>query len=359
MKASELGSLFGRELAREEVERAVCLLLDGGVSEEGKIAFLVDLEERGTTGREAAFFADAFRARAVPVGFRGCWEEKALLDCCGTGGGGLNLCNISTATMFVLAAAGIPVAKHGNRGVSKISGSADVLEALGIPSRLSPEAAERSLRELGMAYLHAPDYHPAFAALAALRKKLAAQGRRTIFHLLGPLLNPARPSVQIVGVFHRRHLALFEEALPLGGCRRPVVIFGTDASGRALGEIGVEGEAEIRGLDLPQAKEVLEEFARRRGYAGARLEEALVVSARESADRLRAVFSGREKGLVRALVAANAAIGLIAGGQIACLPEALERVEELLDRGVVADRLRLAERLGPELRRASASWASS
>ncbi len=358
MKSSELGNLLGRRLGSEEVERAVALLLDAGVAEEEKIAFLVDLEERGATGREAAFFAEAFRGRAVPLGFGGHWKGAPLLDCCGTGGGGLNLCNISTGTMFVLAAAGIPVVKHGNRGVSKVSGSADVLEAMGIPIRLSPEAAERSLRELGMAYLHAPDYHPAFLAMGPLRKKLAAQGQKTIFHLLGPLLNPARPMAQVVGVFSRAHLTLFEEALPLGGCRRAAVVFGTDAKGRALGELGIEGEAEIRGLALPEGREVLAAFARRRGYAGARLEEALVGSAQESASRLRAVFQGREKGLVRALLAANAAVGLLAGGHPASFAEALEAVEELLDRGIVAERLRAAERLAPELRCASAIWAT-
>ncbi len=358
MKVSDLGELPRRDLGREEVERAVALLLDPSVVEEEKIDFLVGLEERGATGREAAFFAEAFRSRSVPLGFGGRWEGKPLLDCCGTGGGGLNLCNISTGTMFVLAAAGIPVVKHGNRGVSKVSGSADVLEAMGIPIRLSPEAAERSLRELGMAYLHAPDYHPAFSALGPLRKKLAAQGRKTVFHLLGPLLNPARPTAQIVGVFLRPHLALFEEALPLGGCRRPVVLFGADAEGRPLGELGIEGEAEIRGLSLPDREETLASFARRRGYAGLRLEEALVGSARESAERLRTVFSGREKGLVRALLTVNAAVGLLAGGHPVSFAEALETVEELLDRGRVAERLRLAERLAPELRRASESWVS-
>ncbi|MDD4933940.1 MAG: anthranilate phosphoribosyltransferase, partial [Methylacidiphilaceae bacterium] len=339
--------------------RAVGLLLDEAVAEEEKIAFLVERDERGTTGREAAFLAEAFRARSVPTGFAGHWQGRPLMDCCGTGGGGLNLCNISTGTMFVLAAAGIPVVKHGNRGVSKVSGSGDVLEAMGLPIRLSPAAAERSLRELGMVYLHAPDYHPAFAILGPLRKKLAAQGRKTVFHLLGPLLNPARPSIQIVGVFLREHLAFFEEALFLGGCRRPVVVFGADGKGRPLGELGLEGEAKILGLDLPEAKQVLAEFARRRGYAGARLEEALVSSAQESAARLRAVFTGQEKGLVRALLATNAAVGLAADDPSTSFAEALERVEDLLDRGIVAERLRMAECLAPELRRASASWISS
>ncbi|CAB4243321.1 Anthranilate phosphoribosyltransferase [Methylacidimicrobium sp. AP8] len=353
MKPSELRDLCGRRLGREEVERAVALLLDAEIPEEEKIAFLTDLEERGATGREAAFFAAAFRARAVPLGFSGHWEGKPLLDCCGTGGGGLNLCNVSTGTMFVLAAAGIPVVKHGNRGISKVSGSADVLEAMGIPIELSPEAAERSLRELGMTYLHAPDYHPAFRTLGPLRKKLAARGRKTIFHLLGPLLNPARPSAQVVGVFSRAHLALIEEALRLGGCRRTAVVFGTDAQGRALGELGIDGEAEVRGLALQGVREALTVFARRRGYAGSRLEEALVGSARESAARLRAVFEGREKGLVRGLLVANAAVGLIAGGYPGSFAEALDAVEDLLDRGMAAEKLRAAERLAPDLRRAS------
>ncbi len=170
-----------------------------------------------------------------------------LLDCCGTGGGGLSIFNVSTAAMFVLAAGGVPVVKHGNRGVTKPSGSADVMEALGLRVELAPHEVGASLRDLGFAFLYAPLFHPAFRAVAPVRKALGAEGRRTVFNLLGPLLNPLRPEARLVGVFREEHVKLFAEALEAMGCPRFAVVHGT-AEDRPIGEVGRENIASLSAL---------------------------------------------------------------------------------------------------------------
>ncbi len=168
----------GRPLTPEEISAAARDLLDTSVSDELKAGFLRDWALRGETAAELAACAEAFLPRALDPGLRGSWNGQPLLDCCGTGGGGLNLLNISTGLMFVLAAMGIPVVKHGNRGITKRSGSADVLEAMGIRIDLAPAEVPRCLETVGCAFLFAPAYHTTFAAVAPVRRSLAALGQR-------------------------------------------------------------------------------------------------------------------------------------------------------------------------------------
>ena len=188
------------------------------------------------------------RAVAPPV--RGSWQDKPLLDCCGTGGGGLNLLNVSTGIVFILAAMGVPVVKHGNRGLTKKSGSADVLEALGIRIDLPPEKMESCLEEVGAAFLFAPAYHTSFSVLAPIRKRLGTEGQRTVFNLLGPLLNPARPDARLVGVFLQAHGELYQATLRHMGCPRFTVVCGEDSkTGTAIGEASARGTTLL--LELP------------------------------------------------------------------------------------------------------------
>src|SRR5277367_3838561 len=178
-----------RSMAPDEICAAAGELLDASVGDGLKAAFLRAWAQRGETATELAACAEAFLPEALDPGLRGSWQGKPLLDCCGTGGGGLNLLNISTGVMFLLAALGIPVVKHGNRGITKKSGSADVLEALGLQIDSAPEEVPCQLEEVGCAFLFAPAYHPTFAVIAPVRRALGAEGRRTIFNLLGPMLN--------------------------------------------------------------------------------------------------------------------------------------------------------------------------
>src|SRR5206468_2616520 len=179
---------------------AVEALISESASTQDKADFLVALAGKGETAEEIAAFAVALRARSIPPPLAPETRAQEILDVCGTGGDRLNTFNISTTVALVAAAAGVTVAKHGNRAVSSQAGSADVLEALGIPIDLPPERAARALREQGFAFFFAPGYHPAFKQVGAARKLCAARGQRTIFNYLGPLLNPARPSAQLIGV---------------------------------------------------------------------------------------------------------------------------------------------------------------
>jgi anthranilate phosphoribosyltransferase len=236
------------ELAREEVAQAVTALLDPSVGDDAKAAFLRAWAQRGETAAELAACAEALLPRAVDPGVRGSWNGRPLLDCCGTGGGGLNLLNISTGIVFILAALGIPVVKHGNRGLTKKSGSADVLEALGIRIDLPPGKLESCLEEVGAAFLFAPAYHTSFSVLAPVRRQLGAEGQRTVFNLLGPLLNPARPDARLVGVFTDDHATLYYGALNNIGCPNFVVAW-AEASPqmKPIGEVSAHGKTLILG----------------------------------------------------------------------------------------------------------------
>ncbi|NJK93479.1 MAG: anthranilate phosphoribosyltransferase [Blastochloris sp.] len=232
----------GRDLEPAMVPALVEGLLDARVTDGQKVDFLRALSAKGESDRELAAFARALLPRAVHPGVEGQVENEALFDCCGTGGGGLNLVNLSTAMMPVLAACGVPVVKHGNRGVTKKSGSADVLEALGSRIDFSAERVPEALGECGMVFLMAPQYHPAFRHVAAARKQLAGEGKRSIFNLLGPLLNPSRPATQLLGVFQRGHLELFQRALRELGRERFLVVCGLDGDGSSVGEVSVTGK---------------------------------------------------------------------------------------------------------------------
>ncbi|PTY02635.1 anthranilate phosphoribosyltransferase [Verrucomicrobia bacterium LW23] len=225
-------------------------LLDPAIQDEEKARFLRAHTARGETAAELRLFSAAFLPHAVDPGFCSSVGGRELLDCCGTGGSGLDILNISTGMMFVLAACGVPVAKHGNVGVTKKSGSADVLRALGIRIDLPPELQRACLEEVGATFLFARQFHPAFKAVAPVRQKLAMEGRRTMFNLLGPLLNPARPAVQLTGVIRHEHLPLFSEALG-ATCTRRLALYGENSVGVPFGEVSITGETRYAG-DVPE-----------------------------------------------------------------------------------------------------------
>ena len=334
----------GHELPSAAVAPLLERLLDPQAPEEQKEAFLLALKEKGETPAELEAFVRVLRERAVPLPFSGVWGGEPLVDCCGTGGGGLNLVNVSTALMFVLPAAGVPVVKHGNRAVTKSSGSADVLEALGVRIDLEPEQAAASLRETGSAFIFAPRYHPVFKGLAPLRKKLAAGGHRTIFNLLGPLLNPARPACQILGVFRKSHLELFAAALQRLGCERTAVVHGSDAAGIPLGEASPLGETVLRGSRAG-------EFLERHWPAAvpATVENLLIDGPAKSAGRLADLLEGREEGPLLDLVAWNAGIALWIQGKSDSAEAGREQAVTAIRSGAARERLEAARRFARSL----------
>lgn len=324
-----------RPMAPDEIRVAARELLDASVAEGVKTEFLRAWAQRGETAVELAACAEAFLPEALDPGLRGSWKGKPLLDCCGTGGGGLNLLNISTGLMFILGAMGIPVVKHGNRGITKKSGSADVLEAMGIKIDLAPEEVPRCLEEVGCAFLFAPAYHTTFAAIAPVRRALAAEGKRTIFNLLGPLLNPARPDARLVGVFKPEHVALYQKALEIMKCPGFTVVCGEDEeSHKMIGEVSAHGMTQF-GSSLRQSDGLpLTTLTRTPDpVLHEKLDSLLVRNPDESASRLETIFSGEEQGLDRETLVINAAVASWTQGTASSLEDGINRSEEALDSG--------------------------
>lgn len=210
----------GQPLSDPQVEEAVAALVSADVDSAAKALFLRALRAKGETAAEIAAFVRAMLERAIDPGIDPKNLPGPMIDVCGTGGDKLDLFNISTTSMFVLAAGGAVVVKHGNRGITSKCGGADVLETLGVQIDLEPAQLKLCVESVGLGFMFAPHYHPAFKMINPIRKALAAQGVTTIFNLLGPLLNPARPEYQLVGVFDRAMLSKYAEVLRLLGRKR-------------------------------------------------------------------------------------------------------------------------------------------
>jgi anthranilate phosphoribosyltransferase len=320
------------ELLPAQIGLAMGALLDPAVDEDSKALFLRDWARRGETAAELAACAETLLPRAVEPPLRGSWNGKPLLDCCGTGGGGLNLLNISTGIVFILAALGVPVVKHGNRGLTKKSGSADVLEVLGIRIDLPAEKMEACLEEVGAAFLFAPAYHTSFSVLAPVRKRLGAEGQRTVFNLLGPLLNPARPDTRLVSVFTPDNAQLYYGALLDFGTRDFVVACGEDAPQmKPLGELSANGKTIILGTRPEPDHDDRNSFTLTfQGNAMDRLETLLVDGAEDSARRLVAVLSNNEMGFARETLLLNAAAAAWAQGATPSIREGKTLADEAL-----------------------------
>jgi anthranilate phosphoribosyltransferase len=235
----------GNHLTDEDVCLSVEQLVDENVSAELKADFLCRLALKGETVGEIASFAAALRQKSIEPPLNTEWRNThEILDVCGTGGDRLNTFNISTTVAIVCAAAGIPVAKHGNRAITSQAGSADVLEELGVKIDQDPEDAARSLSEQNFAFFFAPKYHPAFKHIGPARRLCADRGQRTIFNFLGPLLNPARPTAQLVGVPRPELCEPLARVLRSLGVRRGMVVSGK-VNGAFLDEFSILGENTI------------------------------------------------------------------------------------------------------------------
>ena len=208
-----------KSLTRKEAGEVMEQIMQGQATPVQIAAFLTALRMKGETVDEIAGSAEAMRAAAIPVHH----DLKLVVDTCGTGGDGQGSFNISTAAAFVVAGAGFHVAKHGNRSVSSRSGSADLLEAVGIPIETTAAVAAACLKDIGLAFLYAPAFHPATKAATPVRREL---GIRTIFNVLGPLTNPARPDVQLIGVYEESWVRTIAEVLVAMGCEEGLVVHG-------------------------------------------------------------------------------------------------------------------------------------
>ncbi|MEM8960512.1 MAG: anthranilate phosphoribosyltransferase [Acidobacteriota bacterium] len=333
--------VLGREaLSRIEMEAVIGQLMDEqGDWDHAKIAaLLVGLAMKGETVSEIAGAAAAMRARVIAIPH----DVPDVVDTCGTGGDGKGSFNVSTAAAVVTAAAGIPVAKHGNRSVSSRSGSADVLAALGVDVELTPEDAARALAEIDIAFLFAPKLHPAIKAVMPVRKSL---GVRTLFNVLGPLTNPAGARRQVMGVYAESLVEPLGLVLAELGAEHALVVHGSDG----LDEITTTGPSTVAEVHRGEVKSWQLDPAEY-GVARATADDLLGGSPEENAADFTAVLDpDRAMPRIRALrdiVAVNAAAAIWVGGGVDDYASGLARAHELLASGAAAAKLDDLRRFG-------------
>jgi len=233
----------GRDLTSVEAGAAAVAMTETTVADASKEAFLLALARKGETAVEVAAFAHAYRDRARRVDFGD--VPAAAIDIVGTGGDRSGSFNISSVSSLIVAAAGGKVLKHGNRSITSKSGSADFLAGLGVELEASDDQLRRAIRDAGFCYLYAPAFHPAFKAILGVRRRLAEQGCKTVFNVLGPLINPARPACMMVGVYDERWVVPMAAALADLGVRRGLVVHGR--AGGGMDELTTAGENRVRG----------------------------------------------------------------------------------------------------------------
>ncbi|KUR71133.1 anthranilate phosphoribosyltransferase [Novosphingobium fuchskuhlense] len=315
-----LPAVTASPLEEAEAEAAFAAILDGTLPDEAIAPFLVALAERGETAPEIAGAARAMRARMIPIS-----APPNAIDVCGTGGDGHHTLNVSTAVSLVVAACGVPVAKHGNRAASSKAGAADTLEALGLNLDRAAETAELTLGDLGICFLFAQKHHPALGRIAPIRKAL---GRRTIFNLMGPLANPAGVRRQLVGIARPAYVPIYAEAIRRLGTDHSLVVSGDEG----LDELSLAG-----GNELAQVRDG-NVLMRRVTAADAGLASAPVDALRggdpaTNAKALRALLQG-EPGPYRDAVLFSAAAALMVAGEAADWHEGVEEAAEAIDKGL-------------------------
>ncbi|MBN9506065.1 MAG: anthranilate phosphoribosyltransferase [Altererythrobacter sp.] len=307
-------------LDESEAEAAFSAMFDGDLPDEAIADFLVALSDRGETAAEIAGAARAMRARMIPIN-----APANAIDVCGTGGDGHHTLNVSTAVALVVAACGVPVAKHGNRAASSKAGAADTLEALGLDLNRAMETAEETLGDPGICFLFAVRHHPAMGRIMPIRKKLA---RRTIFNLMGPLANPARVRRQLVGIARPAYVPIYAEALARLGTERSFVVSGDEgldelslAGGNELAEV-VDGEVRMKRVDAAEA-----------GLPHAPIEALRGGDPQHNAAELHKLLLG-ETGPYRDAVLFNAAGALLMAGEVETWAEGAEEAAEAIDKGL-------------------------
>jgi anthranilate phosphoribosyltransferase len=320
-------------LDEEHILQAVERLADEKVAPDLKADFLIALAKKGETPAEIAGFARALREKSVPLPLDDETRAREILDVVGTGGDRLGTINISTTAALICAAAGVAVAKHGNRAVTSQAGSADVLEALGIKIDLSPEDAARSLRERNFAFFFAPNYHPAFKNISAARKICAARGERTIFNLLGPLLNPARPSAMLMGVPRPELCEPLAQVLQSLGVRRAMVVCGKVSAAGFLDELSTLGENTIAEFYQPRGFTSSTTLPDQFPLQSASLADLPGGDKMANAKIVREILSGTERGPKRDAVLLNAAAALFVAGKTKSFFEGWDLAGETIDSG--------------------------
>ncbi len=317
-----------REIFHDEMVALMRLVMRGEVSDVMTAAILTGLRVKKETIGEITGAAQVMREFAVKVPTP---PGVGLVDIVGTGGDGAHTFNISTASMFVAAAAGAQIAKHGNRSVSSKSGSADVLEALGADIELTPDQVGQCLNRTGIGFMFAPNHHPAMKHVAAVRREM---GVRTIFNILGPLTNPANAPNVLMGVFHPDLVGIQIRVLQRLGAERALVVYGRDGLDEiSLGAATLVGE--LRGGQIREYEIHPEDF----GLAMASTRNLRVENAVESKTMLEAAFAA-EAGVAHDIVALNAGAALYVSGQAKSIPEGIEKARAAMHSGAASAKMR-------------------
>jgi anthranilate phosphoribosyltransferase len=315
--------LSGKNLSFEQARSLLDIIFEGEVSEVQIAAFLTAMRIKGSTAAELAGLAKSLREHAVAVAV----DIEDMVDTCGTGGGAVKTCNISTAAAIVAAGAGVYVAKHGNRGITSRCGSADVLEELGVRIDCGAEAVAECIREAHIGFMFAPMFHPAMRYVQPVRKSL---GFRTVFNILGPLANPAGVTAQVMGVADVNLMERIAEALKLLGTRYAMVVHS-----EGMDEISTAAVTKI--LELKNGRISKRELnSEDLGITPANIGDLRVSDAKESAKVLREILECKQKGVRRDIVVLNAAGAIIAGGLADDFGSAIEKADSSIDEGKAA-----------------------
>ena len=319
--------IAGNDLDQHETAAAFELIMSGEATSAQIAAFIVALRMKGETTDEIAGAATTMRRHAVFVDPMG----LPVVDTCGTGGDSTSTFNISTTAAFVVAGAGIPVAKHGNRAISSKSGSADLLVALGVNIETTPDVVEECIQEAGIGFLYAPKLHPAMKHAMGARREL---GIRTIFNMLGPLTNPSGAKSQLIGVFSPELTEPFARVLKLLGGKRAFVVHGNDGmdeltttTSSRVSELKADGTVKTYELD---PSSIIEDLPTLEELSGGTPEENAAIT--------KAILDG-EKGPRRDIVCLNAAAAIVAGGKAETLKEGFRAAEDSLDSGLALETL--------------------
>lgn len=316
----------GASLTRDEAAQVMTEIMDAACTPAQFGAFVTALRAKGETADEIAGCAEVMREKALPVAV-----SQPVADTCGTGGTGVDTFNISTATAFVMAAAGQPVAKHGNRAMTRTSGSADVLEALGVKIDLGPEGVAHCIEEVGMGFMFAQRFHPAMKFAAPLRREI---GIRTIFNILGPLTNPARASHQVLGVANPNSAEDMARVLGILGVRRAIVVHGELDGVDEISVCGPTLVSEWDGSDVRSYRLEPADF----GLNAAPVNEVLGRSEEMNAQYVRDVLAGKP-GPRRDVVVMNAAAGLVVSGRASDWKDGAAQAAAAIDNGQAAAKL--------------------
>ena len=315
----------GKSLTMDQAAEVMQEIMDGEATPAQFGSFVTALRLKGETVEEIAGMARVMREKSVPVSVSG-----PLVDTCGTGGDASKTFNISTTAAFVVAGAGLKVAKHGNRGISSGCGSADVLDALGVKIELGAPEVEKCLEDIGIGFMFAPTFHPAMKYAAPSRKEI---GIRTVFNILGPMTNPAGAQSQLLGVFEESLTMKMAQVLCLLGCHHALVVHGEDG----LDEITLGGKTtvcELKGDEITRCYIDPEDF----GFPRTNLSSLRGGPPQENADILRRILQG-EKGPYRNIVLVNAAAALVAGDIAKDLEKGVHLAREAIDSGSALDKL--------------------